>query len=265
MNAFSVVVPVFNEGPALRGALDRLHSYLNGLKGRYRCELIVVDDGSTDQTANLVETFRRERPGSLRFLRHPKNQGTVAAIRTGAQAARLPNVVVMDADLSYAPSTIEPMVEQLYRTGAACIMASPYMPGGRVSNVPFVRLVASRLGNWLLSRCLRGRLATFTGMVRAYDARVLRELLDADADGEFNSWAVAEMLRQGHGVREIPAHLAWPKHRRTAAARISYPKLWARTLEVLRTARQLSRVPPPSRGGASPTGSTASIGTYGPP
>jgi len=264
MNAFSVVVPAFNEGPALRGALDRLHSYLTGLKGRYRCELILVDDGSTDQTANLIETFRRERPGSLRFLRHARNQGMVAAIRTGAQAARLPNIVVMDADLSYAPSTIEPLVEQLYRTGAACIMASPYMPGGRVSNVPFVRLVASRLGNWLLSRCLHGRLATFTGMVRGYDARVLRELLEADPDGEFNSWAVAEMLRQGHGVREIPAHLAWPKHRRKAAARISYPKLWARTLEVLRTARQLSRIPPPLAGLAS-TGSSASVGTYGPP
>jgi glycosyltransferase involved in cell wall biosynthesis len=264
MNAFSVVVPVYNEGPALRAALDRLHGYLTALRGRYRCELIVVDDGSSDQTANLVEMFRRERPGSLRFLRHARNQGMVAALRTGALAARLPNVVVLDADLSYAPETIEPMVEQLYRTGAACIMASPYMPGGRVSNVPFVRLVASRLGNWLLARCYRGHLSTFTGMVRAYDARVFRELLEADPDGEFNSWAVAEMLRQGHGVREIPAYLAWPKHRRQSAARISYRKLWARTVEVLRTARQFSRITPPASGGAAPGGSTAPIGTYGP-
>jgi glycosyltransferase involved in cell wall biosynthesis len=264
MNAFSVVVPVFNEGPALRGALERLHSYLSGLKGRYRCELIVVDDGSTDLTANLVETFRREHPGALRFLRQPRNQGMVAAIRIGAQAARLPNIVVMDADLSYAPETIEPLVEQLYRTGTACIMASPYMAGGRVSNVPFVRLLVSWAANWWLSRCLHGKLATFTGMVRAYDARVLRELLEAEPDGEFNSWAVAEMLRQGHGVREIPAHLAWPKHRRKSAARVSYPKLWARTLEVARTARQLSRITPPPIGGAARAGATAPLGTFGP-
>jgi len=265
MNSFSVVVPVFNEGPALRGALDRLDTYLTGLKSRYRSELIIVDDGSTDQTANLVETFSREHPGALHLVRHAKNQGMVAAIRTGAQAAQLPNVVVLDADLSYEPATIEPMVEHLYRTGAACIMASPYMPGGRVSNVPFVRLVASWTANWWLSLCLHGRLATFTGVVRAYDARVLRQLFEAEPDGEFNSWAVAEMLREGHGVREIPAHLAWPKHRRKAAGRISYRKLWARTLEVLRTSGQLWRIPSPAPPATvMATGVTASVGTYGP-
>jgi dolichol-phosphate mannosyltransferase len=263
MNAFSVVLPVYNEGSSLRGSLERLHAYLVRLRGAYRSELIVVDDGSQDVTAAVVETFRREHPGALRFLRHGRNRGIGAAIRTGAQAARMPNVVVMDADLSYAPETIESLVAELYRSGAVCVMASPYMRGGRVSRVPLLRLAASVLANRLLSSCVGGRVATLTGMVRAYETKVLRELLERDPEGEFNSWIAAELLASGRRLREVPAHLCWPEHRRKAAGRISYGKLWQRTLAVFVTVRRLRAIPDASsRAALSPSG--ASIGTYGP-
>jgi hypothetical protein len=113
------------------------------------------------------------------------------------------------------------------------------MNGGRVACVPFVRLVASRVANWLLERCADGRLHTFTGMVRAYDRLQFLALFERRQIGEFNTWAVAALLASGQTVVEIPAALVWPPERFAAPSRLSAAKLWERVLLVIETARML--------------------------
>jgi glycosyltransferase involved in cell wall biosynthesis len=237
MEGFSVVLPAFNEEAGLHSTLERLCAYLRGFATAGRWELIVVDDGSTDGTAEVAREFARRDPVRVRFLQHPLNLGLSAALETGAAAASTSVVVVIDADLSYAPETIGPLVAALEETGAACAFASPYMRGGSVENVPFLRLAASVAANRLLSLCAFGRLKTLTGMVRAYDARLLCDLLARRGDAEFNSWSAAMMLAARLPLVEIPARLAWPAHRRASAGRLRLGSLAARTAGVLRSLR----------------------------
>jgi glycosyltransferase involved in cell wall biosynthesis len=264
MNAFSVVLPVYNEGSALRPSLERLHAHLTGLRGSYRYELIVVDDGSQDMTAAVVETFRRERPGSLRFLRHGRRLGFVSALRTGLDAARMLNVIVADVEIGNAPEAIDALAAELFKTSAACVLASPYARGGRISRIPIGRRIADAAKNRLLSACLRGRLSTLTFALRAYDGKVLAALLERFRDGEFNSWAVAELLRERLTVREVPVRLAGPRTGRKTPGRLSYLELWRGAKGLWRSASLLRRVDPPALAGAAATTTTASAGTYGP-
>ncbi len=239
-SSISVVMPAFNEGESLASVLQRLHATLEDVRLRHDVELIVVDDGSTDATAEVLSAFAVEWPGALRICTHAANKGLVEAMKTGARAAGGTTLVMLDADLSYSPELIETLAGTLRDKSAAAVLASPYMPGGRVANVPFDRLVASRVANWLLSRCVGGRVKTFTGMVRAYDSRVFRTLIDRETRGEFNAWVVAELLSEGSTLVEIPAALVWPESRTAAAPRLTFGKLWQRMLLVLQTAQVLT-------------------------
>jgi dolichol-phosphate mannosyltransferase len=239
LKGFSVVVAAFNEGRGLTDTLDRILSCLATLSYAAPHELIVVDDGSADGTPQLLEEYLASRPGQLRVIHHAANAGLVAAMRTGCAAARYETVVFLDADLSYAPHVIEALLEAKAASGATAALASPYMVGGRCENVPFDRLAASRVANWILSRCSGGRLSTFTGMVRAYDTAILRELFTRPVVGEFNTWVVASLIASDRSLVEVPATLAWPAERREGVRRLSLRDLTERAWDVLVSANYL--------------------------
>ncbi|GIW99030.1 MAG: hypothetical protein KatS3mg111_2363 [Pirellulaceae bacterium] len=105
----SVIVPVFNEAPTIAVSLDRLVAALPA-----EAEVIVVDDGSTDGTRDIVRRWMSasgradsaRRAAQVTLLEHRKNRGKTAALRTGLAAARGEWVVVHDADLEYDPRDI---------------------------------------------------------------------------------------------------------------------------------------------------------------
>jgi glycosyltransferase involved in cell wall biosynthesis len=236
---YSVVVPAFNEGRDLNDALDQILARLE--KSRYATpyELIVVDDGSSDCSPALLDEFASQHVGVLKVVRHAQNAGLTAAMRSGARAAAFDTVVFLDADLSYAPEIVEALLEARALSGASVALASPYMHGGHNANVPFDRLAASVVANWILSACSGGRLSTFTGMVRAYDTEILQKLFERPVVGEFNSWALATLIAEDHPVVEVPATLAWPPERRMGGRRMRLGSFLSRTADVVASAAYL--------------------------
>ncbi len=233
--AFSVVVPVFNEGPLIGSTIERLQDAIRHLRGRYTIEIVVVDDGSRDESAPTLAAILAAEPEGLRIVTHEHNRGLTEAIKTGCRSAAHATVVVLDADLSYGPEIIESLVDTREATGAAAVLASPYMAGGRVANVPLDRLVYSRLANFLLSLCVGRRIKTFTGMVRAYDTVQLGPILERRSRGEFNAWIIAELLRARATIVEVPAALVWPAHRSQSPSRMTASAFARRVEEVAQT------------------------------
>lgn len=99
MIELSIVMPVFNEAATITNAIERV------LAVDYPCrvELIVVDDGSTDQTASLLRGYADR---GVTFLFHPFNRGKGAAVLTGVRRATGTHVLILDADLEYTPNDI---------------------------------------------------------------------------------------------------------------------------------------------------------------
>jgi glycosyltransferase involved in cell wall biosynthesis len=101
----SIVIPAYNEQGRIAPSLEQILAYLN--QQEYESEIIVVDDGSTDHTAPIVERFIRRESGKsvqLTLLSHPTNRGKGSGVKTGVLHARGAVVVFTDADLS-APIT----------------------------------------------------------------------------------------------------------------------------------------------------------------
>lgn len=125
----SIIVPLFNEEESIQQLHDRLLPVIAELRKDMRVQLILVDDGSTDTTFEMLyQYFGGGGGGHREILRHESNQGIAAAMRTGFKAVTGQIVCTLDCDCSYAPEELLPMIRLLEESGADIVTASPYHP-----------------------------------------------------------------------------------------------------------------------------------------
>ncbi len=226
----TVVIPAFNEGPALREHLETILTELAGADGPYDYEILVVDDGSVDGTYEIAQAAAANHE-NVRVIRHDSNRGLGAALRTAFAAAAGSVVVMYDSDLSYRPAIITDMLVELERSNADLVLASAYMRGGSVVGVPWVRRMLSREANRFLSFATNGRYATITCMVRAYRLDFFRNIETTEDRMEINPELFFKAIKRGAVVSEIPADLRWTSDRARSHAKIN----------VLATCKQIMR------------------------
>lgn len=204
----SVVVPAYNEAATVEANLAVLCRYMESVEADYRWEILVVNDGSRDATGALVDAFARGRD-NVRVLHHAINFGLGQAFKFAFNHCRGEYIVTMDADLSYAPEHIGRLLARIRETNAKVVVASPYMDGGRLTNVPWLRRVMSVWANRFLSASAERSLSTLTGMVRCYDARFVRTLNLRSMGMEINPEVIYKAMLLRARIEEIPAHLDW--------------------------------------------------------
>ena len=216
----SIVLPAFDEAAILHEHVVALLDYLKTLGHRYRFEIIIVNDGSRDQTGAIAAQLAAEFDG-IRAFNHRRNFGLGQALKTGFAQCRGQYVVVLDIDLSYGPEHVRILLDRITRTGARLVLASPYMRGGRVVDVPWLRVLFSRVANWFLARASGERISTMTCMVRAIDGRFLRSLHLRSTGMDVMPEMIhkAKLLRAS--IEEVPAELNWERQNRVRGKRRS--------------------------------------------
>lgn len=182
-----IVLPAFNEAARIGRLLDNTDDALDEAGLAY--QIIVVDDGSTDNTAAIVRERALRMPILLK--QHAQNQGLGATIRDGLLAAvELASpadvIITMDADDTHSPGLILRMV-RLIREGFDVVIASRYQPGSRSIGVPWSRRVLSYGASWLF-RVLYpiSGVRDYTCGYRAYRAEVIQQAVRRYADDFLN-------------------------------------------------------------------------------
>ena len=204
----SVVLPAFNEASILDDHLLILTRYLEEEQSRFEWEIVIVNDGSSDATGEIAEDFAQSRD-NVQVVHHQVNYGLGQALKFGMSKTKGDYIVTMDIDLSYSPDHIERLVESLQETRAKLVLASPYMKGGQISNVPWLRKILSIGANKFLSLVAHGRLSTLTCMVRGYDGEFGREMILRATGMEIMPETVYKSMILRAGIAQIPAHLDW--------------------------------------------------------
>ena len=228
----SLVVPAFNEATIVENNLARLCEYMQSLESRFRWEVVVINDGSTDATGDLADEFAKTHP-NVRVFHHITNFGLGQAFKFAFNRCRGEYVITLDADLSYSPDHIARLLEKIQQTRAKIVVASPYMKGGKISDVPWLRKVFSVGANRFLSRAVNGELSTLTSMVRIYDGRFLRSLNLRAQGMEIMPEIIYKAKLLGARVEEIPAHLDWSELRSRVTSRRSSMRLWRHTVSII--------------------------------
>lgn len=223
---YCVVVPMFNEAANAERCVRAMQEAVTLTSPRGR--LLVVEDGSADATAEILEGLRSEFPEMI-LERHPRNRGYGAAIRTAIAAAereRFDYALFTDADLTQDPRYFADFVARM-EEGIDFIKATRYSLGGRMEGVPACRAALSRAGNWLAKRLFRVPISDCTNGFRAVRVPLLARLpLKEDGfpilmeelyyvRGLVSSWAEVPYTLTSRGVgqgvsRSVPYKIMLP-------------------------------------------------------
>ena len=229
--AYSIVIPAYNEGARLGATLEKVLDYLHA-QG-WNAEVIVVDDGSRDNTADLVRGFAEKEP-ILRLVENPGNRGKGYAVRNGMRNARGKVVVFSDADLS---SPIEEMPKLLaaLASGADITIGSRWLRAElQTRRQSPHRQLFGRVFNLLLRIILGLRFKDTQCGFKAFTRQATQTILPLQ---RIERWGFdPEILfiarKLGYEIREVP--VTWGHDERS---RMSYLKDGMKMLEEMAVIR----------------------------
>jgi dolichol-phosphate mannosyltransferase len=200
----SVIIPMYNEEDNVLRTLVEVNSVM---KDYDNYEILVVDDGSIDDTYRLATEFSSSNP-NVNVYKQPVNMGMGRALRTGFEKADGDIIITIDADLSYNVSHIPKLASALIDDETVDIaVGSPYMEGGDVKNVPFIRLFISKIANKFVGYSMAENLSTVTSVLRAYRLEVL-ESMELESNGtDINLEILSKAIATRYKIKEVPAVL----------------------------------------------------------
>lgn len=163
----SIVVPVFNEQGSLKGLYEEI---LQAISGKYDFEIIFVDDGSSDNSLDILTEFQRD-DDRVRVIRFRSNFGQTAALSAGFEHSRGSIIIPMDADGQNDPADIPKLVSKLNQ-------GYDIVSGWRKKRHDsiFTRKLPSWVANWLIARITQVKLHDFGCTIKAYRAESLKEI-----------------------------------------------------------------------------------------
>ncbi len=209
-----VIIPVYNEE-------NRIKTVLEGFKEVRAEKVLVVDDGSTDSTSEVLKSYHVE------IIRHPEKQGVGSCIRDGIDHARkngFPLVAVMAGNGKDDPRQIPILLQPILEENYDYVQGSRYLEGGVAGNLPFARRIGIKAFTFLWSVLMRKKLTDVTNGFRAY--RV--SLFDDPKINIWQSWLSTYeleyyihfwVLKLKYRFAEVPVSKIYPSKKRYSKIR----------------------------------------------
>ncbi len=192
----SVVVPAYNEGLAIGPTLDNTLE----LARRNKWEVIVVDDGSADDTGEQVKKRCDDR--YLKLVHHPYNRGYGAAVKTGVNSSSAPLVAIMDSDGQHDANDLLTLLPH----------ANEYnlVVGQRTGSIhsQFWRMPGKWILNWLANYLTRRKIPDLNSGMRVFHKEVMGKYLHLCPDGfSFSTTSTLVFFSRGYSVKYVPINI----------------------------------------------------------
>lgn len=239
----SILVPVYNEERTLAALLDRVLEVDLGVEK----EIVVVDDASTDRTPEILAAYATR----VRVLRHPRNRGKGAALRTALAHATGAFVVPQDADLEYEPADLRLLLETARSRGAKVVYGSRRLHRANRQYSALAFYLGGVLVTWAANLLFRLRLTDEPTCYKLVDRALIERMELACERFEFCAEVTAKAARLGEPIVEVPI-LYRPRHM-SEGKKIRARDGW----ETLQTLWRYRRWHP---GGAASSGGTGGSG-----
>ena len=169
----SMIVPAYNEAALIQYTLEGLRSYL--LTRPESFEIVVVDDGSRDNTVALIEAWQSSSQVRLKLLVNPANRGKGYSVRRGVQESCGRYVIFIDADLPYELHAIEDFLNAL-KSGHDLAVGSRVLPASEVRGVSAIRYMAGQIFSWLEQSILATGLPDTQCGFKAFNSAAAKEI-----------------------------------------------------------------------------------------
>lgn len=207
MKTLSVIIPVFNEERTIEKLLLRVAGVK--LPANIRKEIVVVSDGSTDKTDEIISKLKITE---LKFLRHTRNSGKGAAVRTGLKGAAGSLFIIQDADLEYDPADYPKLLEPILRGKAEVVYGSRlvYYPlklwGKNKTILPF-HLIANKGLTWLTNLLYCSNLTDMETGYKLFKREILKKISLEARGFDFEPEITAKILNLKIPIVEVPINV----------------------------------------------------------
>jgi glycosyltransferase involved in cell wall biosynthesis len=192
----SVVIPCYNERQTIEEIVQAVRS-----SGVPNLEIIVVDDGSTDGTRELLDNRLRDVTDII--LYHGENQGKVASLRTGFGAATGDVIIIQDADLEYDPQEYHLLLDPILAGKADVVYGSRFMGGRAHRVVYFWHMVGNRFLTLLSNMCTNLNLTDLETCYKAFRREALANIVIEEDRFGFEPEITAKIAKRGCRVFEV--------------------------------------------------------------
>jgi glycosyltransferase involved in cell wall biosynthesis len=201
--SLTVITPVYNERTTVAEVIRRMRA----VELPVTLQIIAVDDGSSDGSDKVLGALE---DSTVRVLRHPKNLGKGAAIRTGLAEARGDLVLIQDADLEYDPNDWPKLLDPILRGKARVVYGSRFT-GERKNMLP-LHWMGNRLLSLVTNVLYSSTLSDMETCYKLFDSELLEGLTIVSNRFDFEPEITAKILRRGHRIYEVPISYAGREH-----------------------------------------------------
>ncbi len=193
----SVIVPAFNEEATLALVVEKL------LAVPYLHEIIIVDDCSTDGTAQVCELLMRRNP-QVRSLRHASNSGKTAALKTGIAATTGDIVLVQDADLEYDPAEIKEVIQPIVDGVADVVYGSRFLVRKAARVLYFYHFLANKGLTFFSNLLTNVNLSDVETGYKAFRGEIIRDMIITSSGFGFEIEVTAKVCKLRCSTYEVP-------------------------------------------------------------
>jgi len=201
----TIIIPCYNEEKGIPNLAKQLNPVLETLKKQYSIEVLFIDDGSTDNTYELLHHYFKDL-NHTEIIKHGKNRNLGGALKTGFYHASGDLVATLDSDCTYNPALLIELLDLLDKH-TDIVTVSPYHPKGKVNNVPKYRVFLSKAVSQFYRTLLSSKLHTYTAMVRVYRKDVVRNVQFKSNTFLGVTEIMIRSILKDYSVKELPAEL----------------------------------------------------------
>ncbi len=198
-NRVTILMPAHNEEESMKWLLPRLVEALGALTLPY--DAIVIDDGSTDQTANVAAQY------GLRVVKNPFRRGKGASIRLGLKYASGDCIVTMDADGSNVPADLPSLLQPILHGNADVVVGSRFkQPPSESAQEPFIRRLGNAFFNLAIFLTTGFPVTDSQSGYRAFTKPVLESVPTYTEGFEWETEVLLKIIKRGYRIVEVPIH-----------------------------------------------------------
>jgi glycosyltransferase involved in cell wall biosynthesis len=210
----SVIIPVYNERSTLEDIVERVRAVdltvnrqgdnplFDGPITLDR-ELVIVDDGSTDGSRDILDRWRDKSPPDMKIVYHERNSGKGAALRTGFQHATGDLLVIQDADLEYDPRDYVKLLEPLLEGRTPVVYGSRFMGGPRAA-MSLTHTLGNRVLTTLTNILFGTSLSDMETCYKCFRRDVIAGMKLRSRAFEIEPELTAKILKRGYTIFEVP-------------------------------------------------------------
>lgn len=204
----SVIVPAYNEEETIGEVLSRLIY----LKNKMSMEIIVVNDGSRDNTSTIVKKY-----SPIKFVQHEKNYGKGSSIKTGLAKCNGDIVVIQDSDLEYLPEHIPELVRPFLEANADVVYGSRFM--GKIKGMRFSHKIGNRILSFVTQFLYNKKITDVMTGYKVFSKKVLEEIDITENGFEVEVEITSKILKNDFKLIEVPISY---EYRKTGNSKITY-------------------------------------------